>query len=113
MSDPTGNYSQNDHRAALPDPVNAQGQAETLATISLILGVVGLFSCGITAMIGLVLVIIARYKGASGTIATVSLVVNIVISCLGLLIGGSVLFIAVEAYVEAAAGASAGILLFR
>ncbi|MDD4096650.1 MAG: hypothetical protein PHP22_10475 [Oscillospiraceae bacterium] len=51
MSDPTGNYSQNDHRTALPDPVNAQGQAETLATISLILGVVGLFTCGITAMI--------------------------------------------------------------
>jgi hypothetical protein len=113
MSDPTGNYSQNDHRTALPDPVNEQRQAETLAMSSLILGIVGMFTCGLLAILGLVMIIIARRRGATGTVATVSLVVNIVISCFGLLIGGGVLFFAVEAYLEAAAKASAGMLLIQ
>lgn len=105
MSDPYNDSNPNNRQTGVSDPLYAQKQAETLVTVSLVLGIAGLFTCGLTAIIGLVMIIIARRRGATGTVASVSLVVNIVIACINLVIWGAVLFFAVAQYLSLAAGA--------
>ncbi len=113
MSDPNYSSNPNNRQTGEPDPLYAQRQTDTQVTISLVLGILGLFTCGLTSFIGLVLIIIARRRGATGALAIVSLVINIVLVCAGLVVGGSVLFFAVTEYINAAAEASAGVLFLR
>ncbi len=74
-----------------------------MVLISLLLGIFGL------SAIGLILIIIARRKGATGGLATISLLINSVFLIVVVCNFAAVIFFAIQAYINAAAGAASGL----
>lgn len=95
MSDPNDN-SQEFRQDKISDPYEKK-QNDNMVLISLLLGIFGI------SVIGFILIIIARRKGATGTLSTVSFVINLLGVCAVVIILAAVIFFAVLQYLMMAA----------
>lgn len=77
--------------------------------VSLILGIVGLLTCGIPGIAGFICILVARHSGAKGNLASASLIINIIATLIGIFVFIVVMIGVVRGYMDAAESAQHGL----